>query len=304
MDVGFFLDEDAPAASSPRFDDAHGDAARERRELSRLLTSTPGDVFTQQVEAAALEAAKTLSAGLDEAGRCAHVADALGKRGFALDVLDLRVSAPEEGSSAGRAPLYLPHTFCRCQRAASGNSDLIVDPGFRAQFAVVRPSPEFAQLLEDVPATFVGTLEHLEAVVKFVAACMQSSFKDHGMALPPWRTARALLSKWVRPECDAGEQQAEQQQRVDASSAATSSDAAGNWTKPAVARGQLHADLTVKVTGSSQRTRVSPRCILDAQLSPPEAQPRLAGGGSLAPAQPPSRASGGLAELIKRRREA
>jgi hypothetical protein len=72
----------------------------------------------------------------------------------------------------------------------------IVEPQLRSHFEVGRPSPLYRRLLDDLPDVFVGGASELCAVVEFLCDQMSTSFQECGMSVPPWRSARALLSKW------------------------------------------------------------------------------------------------------------
>lgn len=77
---------------------------------------------------------------------------------------------------------------------------LVVEPRFRDQFVIAHPTPAYQALLEAVPQCFVGTMERLEAVVSLLCDEMAAAFKEQGLAIPPWRTKQANLSKWVAPQ--------------------------------------------------------------------------------------------------------
>jgi hypothetical protein len=55
-----------------------------------------------------------------------------------------------------------------------------------------RPTPPQA-----VPLCFVGTTGRLDAVVSFICDEMAAAFRQQGLAVPPWRTRTAMLSKWA-----------------------------------------------------------------------------------------------------------
>lgn len=48
-----------------------------------------------------------------------------------------------------------------------------------------------------VPLVFVGTLSHLEAIVTLLCEEMAAAFKLQALAIPPWRSKAATLSKWA-----------------------------------------------------------------------------------------------------------
>ncbi len=51
-----------------------------------------------------------------------------------------------------------------------------------------------------VPLCFVGTVERLEAVVALLCSEMAAAFRQQGLAVPPWRSEAATLSKWAPPQ--------------------------------------------------------------------------------------------------------
>ncbi|GAX81007.1 hypothetical protein CEUSTIGMA_g8442.t1 [Chlamydomonas eustigma] len=76
---------------------------------------------------------------------------------------------------------------------------LIVEPRFREQFVINFGLTNFTyqSLLLEVPTIFVGPLSQLESVVSILASEIKASFEGQSRPLPPWRTKRAILSKWA-----------------------------------------------------------------------------------------------------------
>ena len=74
---------------------------------------------------------------------------------------------------------------------------LVVDAGFRDAVAVVAPPPALERVLDALPRVFVGGAAKLAAAVGLVAAETRQALEAEGRPLPPWRSARALLSKWM-----------------------------------------------------------------------------------------------------------
>ncbi|KAI8472883.1 MAG: hypothetical protein J3K34DRAFT_519420 [Monoraphidium minutum] len=74
---------------------------------------------------------------------------------------------------------------------------LIVEPCFREQFLIAHPTPAYQALLDAVPLCFVGTAGRLEAAVGLLSRAMSAAFRGRGLAVPPWRSKAALLSKWA-----------------------------------------------------------------------------------------------------------
>ena len=119
-----------------------------------------------------------------------------------------RVSPPSSAGSRFRVTAF---------RANSGNSNdsmgpiasqasaafgtrsenmLIVDPAFRHQFDIARPSSRYKIIHKSLPNTFVGRLSDLENLVDIVVAEIRKSFEVEEMSIPPWRRKDAFMSKW------------------------------------------------------------------------------------------------------------
>ncbi|KAK9814324.1 hypothetical protein WJX72_004060 [[Myrmecia] bisecta] len=75
--------------------------------------------------------------------------------------------------------------------------DLIVDPSFRDQFVISQSTPLYRQLLERVPAVFVGTAHALVPLVRLLCSEMACAFEANGQACPPWRQPKSMISKWL-----------------------------------------------------------------------------------------------------------
>lgn len=75
----------------------------------------------------------------------------------------------------------------------------ILDPFFKAQFDVPHPSATYATLMEAVPDMYLGSYSRLENLVHLLCQEMHKSFQSVQCALPPWRTLKSMLSRWVHP---------------------------------------------------------------------------------------------------------
>ena len=117
----------------------------------------------------------------------------------------------EEGAAAA-APVVAPplrsraifetlsHAFVVVRPPAAQEqpeSLLVVDAGFRDAVAVAAPPPALERVLDALPRVFVGGAAKLAAAVGLVAAETRQALEAEGRPLPPWRSARALLSKWM-----------------------------------------------------------------------------------------------------------
>lgn len=74
---------------------------------------------------------------------------------------------------------------------------LIVEPRFRDQFFIAKPTRGYGELLQSVPECFVGTAAALEAAVGVICGEMEAAFKQQGLPVPPWRRRQATMSKWA-----------------------------------------------------------------------------------------------------------
>uniref|UniRef100_A0A7S2Z3N7 Uncharacterized protein n=1 Tax=Chloropicon laureae TaxID=464258 RepID=A0A7S2Z3N7_9CHLO len=77
--------------------------------------------------------------------------------------------------------------------------DTVIEPSFREQFAVARPSAEYQRFYESIPEFFVGTMAVLTRAVNLICSEMSRSFAENNLSVPAWRKKQGLLSKW-RPK--------------------------------------------------------------------------------------------------------
>lgn len=72
----------------------------------------------------------------------------------------------------------------------------IVDIDFKAQFEIARASKQYCELLEILPATFVGKADVLKQILKMMSSAAKRSLKKQNLLLPPWRKQRYMQAKW------------------------------------------------------------------------------------------------------------
>lgn len=90
---------------------------------------------------------------------------------------------------------HLRHTFIV---VIGPKRDVIfVDPRFREQFAVARPTNRLDAFLETVPEVFVGAAEELVRTLDVVCGEVRLAFETQGMSVPPWRRKKSVASKWL-----------------------------------------------------------------------------------------------------------
>lgn len=78
---------------------------------------------------------------------------------------------------------------------------LIVDMEFRSQFEVARPTGTYKELINTLPAIFVGTEEKVKEIVSLLCPAGKKSLKEKGLHIPPWRSASYMQSKWLSKNC-------------------------------------------------------------------------------------------------------
>lgn len=132
-------------------------------------------------------------------GPCARaVARALARAGWAARTRD---ALPAPPSVKGKAVFeHLRHAFVVVDvdagAGASASPTLVVDVAFRDAFCVRGAPAAWASLTSRLPPVWVGPADRLAALVTTLGYALEACFADAGLALPPWRSGRALLSKW------------------------------------------------------------------------------------------------------------
>ncbi|KDD73755.1 hypothetical protein H632_c1865p0, partial [Helicosporidium sp. ATCC 50920] len=131
-------------------------------------------------------------------GDAASLASALTRRGYRVN---MRSSLG--GGQGSECFQNLQHTFLSVlpPSASKSSAPLVVDPCFREQFAIAHPTPRYEALCRAIPAALAIEARALGALVPRLAREMEEAFRTTGAATPPWRRARAMLSKWL-PEPD------------------------------------------------------------------------------------------------------
>lgn len=108
------------------------------------------------------------------------------------------------GGGQGAACLQnLRHSFLILSPSAHSNSSLqhteeiVIDPSFRENFIIAHPSPRYCAVLDVVPVVFIGTLSSVQPLVAVLCAEMAMAFKEAGSVMPPWRSLRSMMTKWM-----------------------------------------------------------------------------------------------------------
>ena len=132
------------------------------------------------------------------------IARALLAGGYLVQLRDEASAPPEQrarAKDARRCLQQLRHRFIVCVGALGAPAllpePLVVEPCFREQFVIAQPTPAYAALLAAAPPCFVGPAPRLRAAVALLCGEMAAAFKQQGLPVPPWRSKRAMLSKWA-----------------------------------------------------------------------------------------------------------
>jgi len=67
----------------------------------------------------------------------------------------------------------------------------------REQFTIPQATEQYLELIKLLPTEFVGSPARLVPLAQLLCSEMGASFAARGLACPPWRQAKSLLSKWL-----------------------------------------------------------------------------------------------------------
>jgi hypothetical protein len=62
---------------------------------------------------------------------------------------------------------------------------LVIDPAFRDQFEMAKPTQRYSEIMQSLPQLFVGPLADLHQLVKLLCVEMHQAFSDSGVSIPP-----------------------------------------------------------------------------------------------------------------------
>lgn len=79
----------------------------------------------------------------------------------------------------------------------SKGSEVVVECGFHDHFRIPCATAAYSKLFDQLPAIYVGTTENMSPLVDVISREMARSFLEKGVTMPPWRGAKALMSKWM-----------------------------------------------------------------------------------------------------------
>lgn len=67
----------------------------------------------------------------------------------------------------------------------------------RDQFHIPQATEAYQELMRQLPSEFVGMASRLVPLVQLLCEEMGAAFDARFMTCPPWRQAKAMLSKWL-----------------------------------------------------------------------------------------------------------
>lgn len=90
------------------------------------------------------------------------------------------------------------HSFIVCTGRLDGSHTChcFVDPNFKDQFLIGKPTETYRFLLEILPNVFIGTPLRLQSLIDFVYLEIAQAYCQQQLTVPPWRSHRVLLSRW------------------------------------------------------------------------------------------------------------
>lgn len=88
------------------------------------------------------------------------------------------------------------YIVCTGKNDGSLSCHCIVDPHFRDQFCIAKPTESYAFLLKTLPSSFVGSPLRLQKLASLMAAEIAEVYRQQHLPLPPWRHENAILSHW------------------------------------------------------------------------------------------------------------
>lgn len=189
--------EDGHAVRTESHED--GETERALQQLDRLLApASQTEAQLRRVVARARDTADRQRRVLE----APEVAEKLAQLGCGI-----KIRTALGGGWGGECLRNLRHTFLNCSLQGPGGvvTQYIVDTRFKEQFEIAHATPRYQRVLAALPRDFVGSEEHMVWLVEFLCEEMSAAFKAAGTALPPWRQAASMMSKW-RPrrseDCD------------------------------------------------------------------------------------------------------
>lgn len=92
----------------------------------------------------------------------------------------------------------LSHEFLLVKNAQEcPGVELVVECNFQEHFRIPCATIAYDALLRSVPEVFVGTLTRMAPLVESLVREMCKCFALQQVTVPPWRSARSIMSKWA-----------------------------------------------------------------------------------------------------------
>jgi uncharacterized protein (TIGR01615 family) len=110
------------------------------------------------------------------------------------------------GGQGAQCLQNLRHSFLILSPSAHSSSrsrtpntaeEIVIDPTFRDNFIIAHPSARYSAVLDALPPVFIGTLSKVQPLVELLCAEMALAFKEAGIVMPPWRSLRSMMTKWM-----------------------------------------------------------------------------------------------------------
>jgi uncharacterized protein (TIGR01615 family) len=108
------------------------------------------------------------------------------------------------GGQGAQCLQNLRHSFLILSPSAHSSSsrgryaeEVIIDPTFRDNFVIAHPSARYSAVLDALPLVFIGTLSKVQPLVEALCSEMALAFKAAGIVMPPWRSLRSMMTKWL-----------------------------------------------------------------------------------------------------------
>eukprot|EP00798_Chlamydomonas_sp_ICE-L_P023284 gene23284-30519_t len=100
-----------------------------------------------------------------------------------------------EGSDCLR---NLRHSFVIAEPpGCQEGSRIIIDPQFKAQFVIAKPTERYSAICNALPDCLVMREDCITQLVTFLCMEVMAAFEAHDVMLPPWRQVDSMLSKWL-----------------------------------------------------------------------------------------------------------
>ncbi|KAH7545998.1 hypothetical protein FEM48_Zijuj01G0154300 [Ziziphus jujuba var. spinosa] len=96
------------------------------------------------------------------------------------------------------------HTFLdvvetNSRSSKKGETRVIIELNFRAEFEMARASEEYNRLVQRLPEVFVGKVERLQGLIKILCSAAKKCMNENKMHMGPWRKQKYVQAKWLGP---------------------------------------------------------------------------------------------------------